>query len=196
MIILGLTGSIGMGKTETAKLFARLGAAVYDADQAVRDLYAKGGAGVDAVARLFPEAIVDGAVDRGRLSQAVTGRPDRLRQLEAAIHPLVQRQERRFLDRARAAARDIAVLDIPLLFETGAEARVDKTVVVWAPEQVQRARVLARPGMSEEKFETIRARQMPDAEKRARADFTIRTDRGRDDAMAQVQAIVAALREG
>ncbi|GAB4538636.1 MAG: dephospho-CoA kinase [Parvularculaceae bacterium] len=196
MIVLGLTGSIGMGKTETAKMFARLGAAVYDADRVVRELYAKGGAGVDAVRALFPDAVLGGAVDKDRLADLVLGEPEKLARLESAIHPLVQQAERVFLDRARAEGRKLAVLDIPLLFETGADARVDKTLVVWAPEDVQRARVLARPGMTPEKFDAIRARQMPDAEKRARADFEIRTDRGLDAAFEEARAVYAQLTGG
>lgn len=196
MIVLGLTGSIGMGKTETARMFGRLGAAVYDADQAVHELYAKGGAGVDAVRALFPEAVVDGAVDRARLAEAVLGAPEKLARLESAIHPLVQQAEQAFLGRARAEGRKLAVLDIPLLFETGADARVDKTLVVWAPEEVRRARVLARPGMTPEKLDAITARQMPDVEKRARADFEIRTDRGLDAAFDEARAIYALLTGG
>ena len=191
MRILGLTGSIGMGKTTTAALFAEAGAPVYDADAAVHRLYARGGAAVAPVAAAFPEAVLDGAVDRARLSAEVLGDPGALRRLEAITHPLV------FLDRAaflrEAAQAPVAVLDVPLLFETGGERLTHAVAVVSAPADVQRARVLARPGMSQAKLEAILARQTPDAEKRARADFVIDTSQGVEPARAEVNRILRML---
>ena len=189
MIVLGLTGSIGMGKTETAKAFARLGAAVYDADAAVHALYAPGGAAVEPIAKLFPEAVRDGAVDRAALGAIVLSDADKLKRLEAVVHPLVREAQTQFLQDSAAAGAALVVLDIPLLFETGGDAKVDKTLVVTAPAEVQRARVLARPGMTEEKFNAIRAKQMPEDEKRARADFIIETDKGLDAAALDVARI-------
>lgn len=190
-IVLGLTGSIGMGKSTTAGLFRELGVPVHDADAAVHALYAA--EGVEAVRALHPEAVVDGRVDRGRLADIVVGHPDRLKALEAVVHPLVGARERAFLAAARQAGARLAVLDIPLLYETGADARCGKVVVVTAPAEVQRARVLARPGMTPARLEGILARQMPDADKRARADFIVDTSHGLDAARAQVRAIVDAL---
>lgn len=194
MIVLGVTGSIGMGKSETTRMFARLGLPVFDADAAVHELYDRGGTAVAPIAEAFPEAVANGAVDRERLARLVLGDAAALKRLEAIVHPLVRAARERFLERAREAGADIAVVDIPLLFESGAEDEVDKVVVVTAPPGVQRARVLERPGMSVEKFESILAKQMPDGEKRKRADFIVRTERGLDDAFAQVRRIVAALR--
>jgi dephospho-CoA kinase len=198
MLLIGLTGSIGMGKTETAKMFARHGVPVYDADAAVHALYANGGAAVAPIAGAFPEAVTAGAVDRAALSRLVVGKPAAMKRLEAIIHPLVAKAQLDWL--AEQAARGVprVVLDIPLLFETGGEGRVDVVVVASAPEDVQRARVLARPDMSAEKFEAILAKQVPDAEKRARADFVVETDKGFDHAEAQVREILTALegREG
>lgn len=196
MILLGLTGSIGMGKTETAKMFRRLGIPVYDADAAVHTLYAAGGRGVGPIAAAFPAALREGAIDREALGREVLEDPDALKRLEGIIHPLVRQEQMIFLREAEEAGADIVVLDIPLLFETGGETRVDYVAVVSAPYEVQRARVLARPGMTEAKFNAILAKQMPDAEKRARADFVIETDQGLDHAFHQVEAIVAALRSG
>lgn len=194
MLILGLTGSIGMGKTETAKMFRSLGIPVFDADAAVHELYANGGAGVAEVEAAFPGVTVDGAIDRDRLGKAVIGNRDAIAKLESIVHPLVRQAQIDFRKQAEAEGADIAVLDIPLLFETGGESRVDKIVVVSAPADVQRRRVLERPGMSEEKFDAILAQQLPDAEKRARADFIIETDRGLDDARQQVTVLVESLR--
>lgn len=194
MLVLGLTGSIGMGKTETAKMFRSLGIPVFDADAAVHQLYAKGGAAVAAVEQAFPGVTVDGAIDRNRLGQAVLGNADAIAALEKIVHPLVRQAQIDFRSRAEAEGADIAVLDIPLLYETGGEARVEKVVVVSAPADVQRKRVLQRPGMTEEKLDAILAKQLPDPEKRARADFVIETDRGLDDAMQQVKALVETLR--
>ncbi len=195
MIILGLTGSIGMGKSATAQMFREEGAPVYDADAAVHALYAKGGAAVPLIAEAFPDAVRDGAVDRAALSALVIGKPDEIRKLEQIVHPLVGQAQRVFLDAQRAAGAPIVVLDIPLLFEGQGHRMVDAIVVVSAPAEMQRARVLARPNMTAEKFEEIVKKQTPDAEKRARADFVIDTSRGFDDARQQVRAVLDALRE-
>lgn len=195
MMLIGLTGSIGMGKSETAKMFAAEGVPVYDADAAVHALYAKGGAAVGPIGEAFPGAIKNGAVDRAALSKAVLGQPDEFRKLESIIHPLVAKVQLEWLAARRDEGAEIVVLDIPLLFETGGEARVDKVVVVSAPADVQRARVLTRPGMSEEKLDAILAKQVPDAEKRAKADYVVETSRGLDDARAQVKAIISNLKD-
>ncbi len=192
MIVVGLTGSIGMGKSTTAGLFTQAGVPVYDADATVHALYASGGAAVEAVRALFPGAIRDGAVDRTALAAEVVGAPDKLRALEQAVHPLVAAHRAAFFDRLGEA--DVVVLDIPLLFETGGEAQVDKVVVVSAPQAMQRERVLARPGMTPQKLDAILARQLPDADKRARADFVIDTSQGIDAARRQVADILARLR--
>ncbi|PTS87940.1 MULTISPECIES: dephospho-CoA kinase [unclassified Caulobacter] len=194
MIILGLTGSIGMGKSTTSAMFEAEGVPVYDSDAAVHALYAPGGAAVAPVEAAFPGVVVDGAIDRTRLSARVVGQPDALKALEAIVHPLVGADRIGFFEKATAEAKDIVVLDVPLLFETGGDKRVDKVVVVSAPAEVQRARVLARPDMDEVKFEAILARQLPDAEKRARADYVIDTSRGLEAAHQQVREILAALR--
>jgi dephospho-CoA kinase len=194
MLLVGLTGSIGMGKSETARMFARLGVAVYDADAAVHALYAKGGAAVAPIAAAFTGVDVDGAIDRAKLSARVLNNPAEMKRLEAIIHPLVGQAQMDFLLAADAAGAGMVVLDIPLLFETGGQSRVDTVIVVSAPADLQRARVLQRPGMTVEKFEAILAKQTPDAEKRAKADFVIETGLGLDHAFAQTSAIVAALR--
>ena len=193
MIVLGLTGSIGMGKSTTADLFRQAGAAVYDADAEVAALYAPGGAAAAPVEAAFPGVVHDGAVDRERLSGLLAKDPTALARLEAVVHPLVAARRQAFLDRARADGVRVAVLDIPLLFEVGAQNEVDAVVTVTAPEPVQRARVLARPGMTEEKLRLILARQIPDAEKRARADFVIDASQGLEPARAQVQAVLDAV---
>ena len=180
-----------MGKSTTAGFFRDAGAAHWDADAAVHRLYAKGGAGVVAIERLAPAAIVDGEVRRDLLKAAIARDPALLKRIEAAIHPLVQQDRAAFVAGAEA---DIVVCDIPLLFETNAQSAFDAVVVVTAPPEVQRARVLARPGMSEADLATILARQMPDAEKRARADFVIDTSRGIEDARQQAQAVLAQIR--
>jgi dephospho-CoA kinase len=192
-LLIGLTGSIGMGKTETAKMFQRLGVPVYDSDAAVHRLYEKGGAAVPEIAKAFPGSVVDGVVDRSKLTSIVTADKAAFKRLEEIVHPLVARGQMEFLQ-ANAGA-DMAVLDIPLLFETGGHARMDAVVVVSAPAPVQRARVLERPGMTEEKLDSILSRQMPDEEKRAKAHFVIVTDQGFDHAFEQVKAVVAALKE-
>jgi len=173
--LLGLTGSIGMGKSTTAGLFAAAGVPVWDADAAVHRLYGPGGAGAAAVAALCPAAVGAAGVDRTVLKRWLAETPDGLRRLEGAVHPLVAEDRARFITRAAEAGADVVVLDIPLLFETGADAGVDATLVVTAPAATQRARVLARPGMTEAQFQSLLARQMPDAEKRARADHIIET---------------------
>jgi len=194
MLLVGLTGSIGMGKTETAKMFARHGVPVCDSDATVHALYEAGGAAVEPVGAAFPGVVVDGRVDRDRLSRDVVGSPEAMRKLEAIVHPLVAATQRAFLERAAASGAKMVVLDIPLLFETGGEARVDAVVVVSAPEDVQRQRVLERPGMTVEKLGAILKKQIPDAEKRARADFVVDTSQGLAHAEAQVVAIIAALK--
>ncbi|HUO92015.1 MAG TPA: dephospho-CoA kinase [Rhizomicrobium sp.] len=193
-LLVGLTGSIGMGKSETAKMFARLGIPVYDADAAVHRLYEPGGAAVPEIAKLFPDSVTNGRVDRAVVSKHVTADKEAFRKLEQLVHPLVAREQRAFIEEARAKGADIVVLDIPLLFEGGGHARVDAVVVVSAPAHIQRARVLARPGMTEDKLDHILARQMPDAEKRAKAHFVVETDKGLEHAFEQVKSIVAQLR--
>jgi len=191
MIVLGLTGSIGMGKSATAKMFAEAGVPVHDSDETVHRLYA--GTAAPLVEAAFPGATQSGVVDRVKLAAKVLGDPAALKKLEAIIHPLVRADADAFLAGHRAAGAPLAVLDIPLLFETGGRKRVDKVVVVTAPADIQRARVLARPGMSEAKFETILAKQVPDAEKRRQADFVIDTGQGFEAARKAVEAIVAEL---
>jgi dephospho-CoA kinase len=188
--VLGLTGSIGMGKSATAALFRRLGVPVHDADATVHRLYR--GRAAPLIEKAFPGTVIDGAVDRARLGAAVLDKPERMKQLEAIVHPLVREEEESFLKRG-AALSPVAVLDIPLLFETGGEARCDAVLVVTAPAAVQRARVLARPGMTEAKFHAILARQMRDEDKRARAHFLVDTSRGFASAEAQVRSILACL---
>ena len=193
MILLGLTGSIGMGKSTTTAMFADLGAVVWSADEAVHRLYAPGGAAVGPVGEAFPGVVVDGAVDRTRLAEALGKDDTAFRRLEAIVHPLVAQGRAADLEAARTAGVRLAVLDIPLLFETGGDRAVDAVVVVTADPAIQAERVLARPGMTRERFDAILARQMPDAEKRARADFVIDTGRGLEAARAEVEAIVAAV---
>lgn len=191
MIVAGLTGSIGMGKSTTAAMFAAEGVPVHDADATVHALYS--GPEAALIEAAFPGVVVDGVVDRARLSAAVLGKPEALKRLEAMVHPLVRREEKRFLDASRSRREPLVLLDIPLLFETGREGAVDVVVVVTADAAIQRERVLARRDMTEEKFAAILARQTPDAEKRRRADFVIDTGRGMDHARAEVRRIVAEL---
>jgi dephospho-CoA kinase len=191
MFILGLTGSLGMGKSTTARVFAEAGVPVHDADAVVHRLYE--GEAAAAIEAAFPGATTGGKVDRNKLAARVLGDAAALKRLEAIVHPLVQRAEERLLAEAEARGERIAVLDIPLLFETGGDRRVDAVVVVSAPPEVQRARVLERPGMTMEKLEAILAKQMPDAEKRARADFVVDTAQGYEAARAQVRAILDAV---
>ena len=188
MFILGLTGSVGMGKSTTARFFAEEGVPVHDADAVVHRLYE--GEAVPLIEAAFPGTTADGKVDRVKLGARVMGDLAALRQLEAIVHPLVRDAERRFLAEAEAKGAPVVVLDIPLLFETGGESGVDAVVVVSAPAEVQRARVLERPGMTEQRLQAMLARQMPDAEKRRRADFVVDTSRGFDDARAQVREIL------
>ena len=196
MIKLGLTGSIGMGKTATAAMFRDLDIPVYDADASVHALYAKGGAAVAPLEEAFPGVVVNEAVDRSILRERVVGNPDAMKQLESIVHPLTGTAQLEFLQQAEADKAVFIVLDIPLLFETGGDARCDFVAVVTAPAEVQRARVLARGSMSEEAFEKILAKQTPDAEKRARADFIISTAFGFDFAREHVQAITNLLMRG
>ena len=190
MIVLGLTGSIGMGKSTTTALVAEHGALIWNADDAVHALYARGGAAVEPVGEAFPGVVVDGAVDRGRLAEALGRDETAFRRLETLVHPLVAAGRMTDLEAARAAGVKLAVLDIPLLFETGGDRAVDAVVVVSADAATQRRRVLARPGMTAERLEAILARQIPDGEKRRRADFVIDTGRGLDAARTRVAEIV------
>ena len=196
MIVIGLTGSVGMGKSTTAAMFARAGAPVYDADAEVRRLYAPGGAAVAPIEAAFPGVTVEGAVDRGKLGDRVLGDPAALARLGAIVHPLMGEARAAFFRAAEASGADIVVLDIPLLFETGGELGVDAVVVVSAPPDMQRDRVLARPGMSEAKLDALLAAQMADEEKRARAHFVVDTGAGFDRAKTQVDEILSALRGG
>jgi dephospho-CoA kinase len=191
MFVLGLTGSLGMGKTTTARFFAEEGVPVHDADAVVHRLYE--GEAVAAIEAAFPGTTAAGKVDRDKLAARVLGDDAALKRLEAIVHPLVHAAERRLLAEAEARGKKVAVLDIPLLFETGSDRRVDAVVVVSAPPEVQRARVLARPGMTMAKLEAILAKQMPDAEKRRRADFVVDTSRGFEAARALVRAILDAV---
>lgn len=193
MLMIALTGSIGMGKSTTARMFADAGIPVWDADAAVHTLYGPGGAGSAAIAGLVPDAVGPAGVDRGRLRDAVVVDAALLKRIEAVIHPLVGADRAAFLERARSDGQAMAICDIPLLFETGGDKAFDKVVVVSAPADIQRARVLERPGMTPEAFDAILAKQVPDAEKRARADFVVDTSRGLEAAQAQVEAIIAEL---
>ena len=188
MFILGLTGSIGMGKSTTAKMFAAQGVPVYDADAAVHRLYA--GEATAAIEAAFPGTTADGQVDRDKLAKLVLGDPAAIKRLEAIVHPLVHLARERFLQEAEKSGAPIALLDIPLLFETGGDKRCDAVVVVSAPAEMQRLRAFERPGMSEEKLAVLLAKQVPDAEKRARADFVVDTSQGFEHARAQVREIL------
>jgi len=191
IFVLGLTGSFGMGKSTTARFFAEAGVPVHDADAVVHRLYE--GEAVLAIEAAFPGTTAGGKVDRSRLAARVLNDPPALKRLEAIVHPLVQAAEQRLLAEAEARGEKVAVLDIPLLFETGGDQRVDAVVVVSAPSEVQRARALERPGMTLEKLELILAKQMPDAEKRRRADFVVDTSQGFEAARQQVRAILDAV---
>ncbi|HEY6603116.1 MAG TPA: dephospho-CoA kinase [Xanthobacteraceae bacterium] len=191
MFILGLTGSLGMGKSTTARFFAEEGVPVHDADAVVHRLY--DGEAAAAIEAAFPGTAASGKVDRDRLAARVLGDSAALKRLEAIVHPLVQEAERRLLAEAETRGEKVAVLDIPLLFETGGEKRVDAVVVVSAPPDVQRSRVLERPGMTADKLDAILAKQMPDDEKRRRADFVVDTSRGFEAARADVRAILNAI---
>jgi dephospho-CoA kinase len=189
MRIIGLTGSIGMGKSTTMQLFAEQGVPVYDADAAVHAVYA--GEAVPVVEAAFPGTTADGKVDRQKLSARVLGNPDALKKLEQIVHPMLGAHRQQFLADAEKSGAAVAVLDVPLLFETGGEKRVDAVVVVSAPAEMQRARVLARENMTQEKLDAILARQTPDAEKRRRADFVVDTSSGLDPVRAQIRDILA-----
>lgn len=192
MLRIGLTGSIGMGKSTMAKLFAESGVPVNDSDAVVHDLYA--GEAAPLVEAAFPGTTKDGAVDRQELGRQLAGSPEGFKRLEAIVHPLVKKREAEFIERERQRGSEMVLLDIPLLFETGAESRVDVIVVVSCNPQIQRERVLARPGMTVEKFNMILARQTPDAEKRARADYVIDTGHSIETARKQVAEIVSDLK--
>jgi dephospho-CoA kinase len=191
MFILGLTGSIGMGKSTTARFFAEAGVPVHDSDAVVHQLYED--AAVAPVEAAFPGTAVEGRIDRARLAAQLVGNADAIKRLEAIVHPLVRAASQRFLDAQGARGARVVVLDIPLLFETGGEKRVDAVVVVSAPAEVQRARVLGRAGMTAERLDTLLARQMSDAEKRARAHFVVDSSRSFDSARAQVHGILRAV---
>jgi len=191
MLVLGLTGSIGMGKSTTARFFAEAGIPVHDADAEVHRLYE--GAAVSAIEAAFPGTTASGRVDREKLGQRVLSDRGALKQLESIIHPLVRAAETKFLREAEEAGAKIAILEIPLLFETGGDARVDAVVVASAPEELQRERALQRPGMTDEKLIAILAKQLPDSEKRRRADFIVDTSQGLESARTQVQAVLSAV---
>jgi len=191
MFVLGLTGSIGMGKSTTARFFAEEGVPLHDADAAVHRLYE--GEATPLIEAAFPGTTSGGRVDRDKLAKKVLGDSAAIKRLETIIHPLVGRAEAQFLDEAARKDAAVVVLDIPLLFETGADRRCDAVVVVSAPADVQRARAFERPGMTEEKFQAILAKQMPDAEKRARADFVVDTSKGLDAARVQVREILGRI---
>ncbi len=192
MLRVGLTGSIGMGKSTTADMFRAEGVTVLDSDQLVHDLYQ--GPAAAEIERAFPGVVIHGAVDRARLAARVLDDPAALKRLEAIVHPLVWAARDALVAEREAKDDDVVVFDIPLLFETGAEKDVDAIVVVTAPEDVQKARVLARPGMTQEKFESIFKKQTPDSEKRARAHFIVHTDKGLDAAREEVRNILKALK--
>jgi dephospho-CoA kinase len=189
MLILGLTGSIGMGKSTTAKLFAEAGVPVYDADAEVHKIYE--GEAAPAIEAAFPGTTVDGKVDRARLSAKVVHDPAALKQLEQIVHPMLGASRKKFFEAAEAAGAPVVVVDIPLLFETGGENRVDAVVVVTTMPEMQRERVLARGTMDEARFDAILARQLPDAEKRKRADFVVDTSHGLDPVRARIKDILA-----
>ena len=195
MIILGLTGSIGMGKTSAARALRRLGVPVHDADAAVHRLLGPGGKAVPEIQALFTQAVENGAVNRRTLGSIVFADPAALRRLESVLHPMVRKEEQAFLKRMRRRRKRIVVLDIPLLYETGGAARVDAVIVVSAPAILQARRVLARSGMTQQKFAQILQQQMPDAEKRRRADFVVSTGLGHDRSLRQLKRIVRLLRE-
>ena len=192
MIVLGLTGSIGMGKSTTAAMFRDENIPVHDADQAVHRIYS--GVAAPMIEEAFPGTVVDGTVDREKLAAKVLGNTDALQRLERIVHPLVRADADAFVEDARKAGEPLVVLDIPLLFETGGRDRVDRILVVTAPPEIQRERVMARPGMTEQKFQSILARQVPDAEKRSLADHVIDTSNGMEAARDAVRALIATLR--
>jgi dephospho-CoA kinase len=194
MVILGLTGSIGMGKTTAGRVFRALGVPVYDADAEVHDLLGPGGAAVAAVEGAFPGVAAAGEVDRQELGRRVFGDDDALARLEGILHPMVRERQRRFLMNAAGRRCSVVVVDVPLLFETGGEKRCDYSVLVTAPPFIQRERVMKRPGMSAEKLDAIRAHQMPEAEKRRRADFIVATGLGRRFSLQRIRRLVKMVR--
>jgi dephospho-CoA kinase len=196
MIVIGLTGSIGMGKSTTAAMFAAEGVPVYDADAQVHILQGPGGAGVAPIEAAFPGVVKNGVVDRGELGARVLGNAEAIKRLEAIVHPLLGASRATFFEQAEAGGADMVVLDIPLLFETGGEKRVDAVVVASAPEAMQRERVLARPGWPAERLDAVLAKQMHDTEKRARAHFVIDTSQGLEPAREQVRRVISTLRSG
>jgi dephospho-CoA kinase len=193
-IIIGLTGSIGMGKSATLRLFASAGCAVFDADKVVHDLLSKGGKAVAKTAKLFPQALKNGAIDRKTVGREIFFYPAKLKILEAILHPLVMAEERRATKEAKAQKAAFLVLDIPLLFETKSDRRCDATVCVWAPARIQKERVLKRSGMTAEKLKALLSCQMKSADKKKRANFSIRTDKGFAYARRQVQSVLNRLR--
>ncbi len=196
MLVVGLTGSIGMGKSTAVAMLRHMGIPVHDADAAVHRLIGSGGAAVPAIEALFPGTVVSGAVDRARLGGRVFHDPAARTRLEAILHPLVRRSARDFLKRQTRQRRDLAVLDIPLLFETGGEELCDVVIVVSAPRTVQAGRVMSRPGMTEARFRAILAAQLSDTEKRRRADFVVSTGRAKGATLRRLSAIVTLLRQG
>ncbi len=195
MFVLGLTGSIGMGKSAAATMLRRMGLPLHDADKAVHRLLAKGGAAVAALEAAFPDVVIDGAADRQRLGAQVFEDRAALERLEAILHPAVRRAARAFLRQQARRGQDLVVLDIPLLFETGGEALCDAVIVVSAPRFVQQARVLSRPGMTPARLRAIQAKQMPDRDKRRRADFVVNTGLSKAETLRQLRAIVTLLRQ-
>ncbi|KKJ77121.1 dephospho-CoA kinase [Kiloniella litopenaei] len=193
MHVLGLTGSIGMGKSTAARMFQRLKVPVHDADAVVHQLMGKNGAAVKDISALFPETKTNNGIDRKKLGDAVFRQPEKLKQLEAILHPLVRQKMHRFIDRYARQRRELVVLDIPLLFETGGDRFCDSVLVISCPKYIQDQRVLSRKGMTAEKYQGILKKQMPDMEKRARADFVIRSNQGRRYSFQQVQQIVEKL---
>jgi dephospho-CoA kinase len=196
MKVIGLTGSIGMGKSTTAAMFREAGIPVYDADAAVHDLYDQGGAAVGPVGEAFPGVVKDGRIDREELRKRVLGQPEELKRLNAIVHPLVGRDRVGFFKAAEESGADMVILDVPLLYETGGDANVAAVIVVSAPPQMQRERVLARPGRTPDRLDAILAQQLADAEKRARAHYVVDTGQGLEHARSQVAEIIAALRQG
>ena len=195
MKVIGLTGSIGMGKSTTAAMFREAGIPVYDADAEVHKAYDVGGAAVEPVGAAFPGVVREGRIDREELRKRVLGNPEALKVLNGIVHPIVGRARAAVFQEAEAAGADMVILDIPLIFETGGEKNMHKVIVVSAPPEMQRARVLAREGMTPERLDAILAQQVPDAEKRARADYVVDTGRGLEHAREQVAAIIADLRK-
>lgn len=193
MIILGLTGSIAMGKTETASMFNRLNIPVYSADDAVHEIYGEKGPAVEPIGVLFPDVIENGQVNREKLSAKILADGKIVKTIENIVHPLVRKKQNEFIEKSRREGKLLIVLDIPLLFETGGQDRVDKILVVSAPPDIQKARALARPGMTPEKFNFIKSKQMPDEKKRAKADYLVETHKGLEHAFNQVKAIIADL---